>query len=110
MITPFTAIVAAQALGRRSHPERRAQQHQSADRPDASEQEADGRRVGVRDELDIGAEQALRIVADVREPVEPRAAREPEQRRFVREDQPAEPDHHHPQNARRGQRSIEPSP
>ena len=80
-----------------------AEQHHRADRPDPPEQERHGRRVGVRDELDVGAEQALRVVPDPGEPREARVAADPSEHVGVREHEQGEQsaDHHRPERAAR---------
>ena len=87
----------------------RAQQHRGADRPDPAEQEAHRRRVGVRDTLDVGAEQTLRVVPDAGEPIEPRVAEQLPERRSRQQREQAEPaNDHRPEHALRqtGERPV----
>ena len=84
----------------------RSREHDGADRPDPAEQETHGGWVGVRHHLDVGAEQALGIGPDPREPVEPRVAEELPERRVGQQHEAAETRRHHPPQ-RRLRRAIE---
>ena len=82
MITPLTAIVTFHGRGRWSH---RASAGRSSiaapiDQTPASRKQTVG-GIRVRDPLDVGAEQALRVRADAGEPFVPNVAEELPQRR-----------------------------
>ena len=68
-----------------------------AERPHPAQQEAHRRRVGVRDRLHVGPEQALGVVPDPGEPVEADVAEQPEHPRGREDDEAGEPtDDHRP--------------